>query len=729
MTVWGPVPEDDAVFATARVLVVDDEPANVALLSQILRRAGCAEVTGVTDPRDAVRTYEEMRPDAVLLDLGMPYVDGYALLEALEDARRSFVPLIVLTADASPRSRNRALAAGATDFLLKPFDAAEVLLRLRNLLTLRGLHLQAAEHGEALQRLVTERTRDLDEERRFLAALVECLDVGIVACDAKGDIRLANAAVGTLDVDPSLLAPAAVAHPARAVYLADGTTLLRPDDEPLRVAYSGGHVSGQELVVATGASQHVVVANARRITDAEGESLGAVLALHDITGRRRVEEELRHRALHDTLTGLPNRALFGDRLELALSRQRREDRSAAVLLVDVDKFNFVNESFGYGAGDDVLVEIANRLEAALRPGDTLARFGGDEFVVLCEGIVAEQEVAALAQRIGAALDEPVLAGEHVVPLEASVGVTMIRDGARNTAEVLRDVEAATRKAKQRGGARYEVFADELQIEVMQRVDIEPALRAGIARDELEVFYQPEVRLVDGRLCGVEALVRWRRPGVGLVLPNQFIPVAEMSGLILEIGEWVLAHACAQLETWARLNPMEAEFTVAVNLSARQISVPGAIDRVLEILDSSDVDPSRLCLEITETALLEDVAATVTGLERLRAHGVLIAVDDFGTGYSSLTLLRRLPVDMLKVDRSFVDGMSHDPEDAAIVSAVLGLARSLNLRTVAEGVENSDQLDALRHLGCDLAQGYLFSRPVPPSELTIDLTRRWPVAAT
>jgi diguanylate cyclase (GGDEF)-like protein len=705
------------------VLVVDDEPANVALLRQILRRAGCGTVTGVTDPREALEAYDAARPDAVLLDLSMPHVDGYTLLGRLEEARRSFVPVVVLTADASSESRTRALEAGATDFLLKPFDGQEVVLRLRNLLELRALHLQVARYGEDMALLVAERTRDLDEERRFLRALVACVDVGIVACDAKGDLRLANGSVEALRLDPALLGPRPP-RPHDGLYLPDGSTPLRPEDEPLRLAFAGQEVTGQELVVAREGERHVVLANARRITDGNEEVLGAVLALHDITERRRVEQEIRHRALHDTLTGLPNRVLFHDRVEHALSRRPREGRPVGVLLVTLDRFTFVNDSVGYRAGDQVLGEVATRLGAVARPGDTLARFGGDEFALLCEGLGSERHLTDVAARVKDVLAQPFDVVGESLPLEASVGVVVVRDDSRGAAEVLRDVEAAARRARQRGGGRHEVVAEELRVALQQRVDVEPALRAGLARGELEVWYQPEVRIADGMLVGVEALARWDRPGSGMVPPSTFIQVAEMSGLIVELGEWVLADACRQLDTWMR-GAADAEFTVAVNLSARQLTAPGAVERLSAILDASPADPTRLCLEITETALLEDAEATLAAVDRLHRHGVRVAVDDFGTGYSSLTLLRQLPVDVVKVDRSFVAGMTDDAEDAAIVGAVIGLARSLDLATVAEGVESAAQLAALQHLGCDVAQGYWFSRPVPARELTIDLTQRWP----
>jgi diguanylate cyclase (GGDEF)-like protein/PAS domain S-box-containing protein len=452
-------------------------------------------------------------------------------------------------------------------------------------------------------------------------------------------------------------------------------------------------------------------------------SLVATVAsqLGTVIERKRAQERLAHQALHDPLTALPNRALFLDRLALALARLRRRRSSLVVLFADVDRFKLVNDSLGHDAGDRLLVTLSRRLREVLRPGDTLARFGGDEFAVLCED-VPEDDVVGIAERMMEALAEPLTTGGREVFASVSVGIAVTQDPDQRPEALLRDADAAMYLAKDRGRARFELFDEAMRDESTERLLLENALRRAPERGELRALYQPIVRLTDGSMVAAEALVRWDHPERGLLEASQFVPLAEETGIIVPVGAWMLDEACRQAASWSGDGDAAA---VSVNLSARQLSRPDLVDVVDRALRESGLNPDRLWLEITESVLMEDPDAAVNALERLRALGVHLSVDDFGTGYSSLAYLRRFPVDALKVDRSFVAGLGRDPEDSAIVEAVVSMAHSLGLSVIAEGVETDGQLARLRDLGCELAQGFYFAAPVPSSALDrLTARARW-----
>ncbi len=449
----------------------------------------------------------------------------------------------------------------------------------------------------------------------------------------------------------------------------------------------------------------------------------------DVTDRHRTEELLVHQALHDPLTGLPNRLLFVDRLAQALRRARRQDAVLAVLFIDLDRFKLVNDTHGHAAGDIVLMAMTKRLQHVLRPGDTVARLGGDEFTVLCEDLESAEAILPIAERALAALDAPVLLDDgHQAVVTASIGVAVVGSDATTAEDLLADADWAMYKAKERGRNRLEIFNQTMRADAVTRVEQVSDLRRAVEEGELVVHYQPELRLGDESMAGVEALVRWQHPALGLLGPDQFIGLAEDTGLVVALGAEVLRTACREVASW-RPGSGPGAAHVAVNLSARQLVEPGVIDTVWEVLKETGMEPSRLCLEITESVLMEDVASSIEALLGLKALGVRLAIDDFGTGYSSLSYLRRFPVDIVKIDRSFVAGLGVDPAAEAIVAAVVNLAHALGLVVVGEGVETEQQLVMLRALGCDRAQGFLWSRPLPaeqvrqwrPAEATVEST--------
>jgi diguanylate cyclase (GGDEF)-like protein/PAS domain S-box-containing protein len=432
--------------------------------------------------------------------------------------------------------------------------------------------------------------------------------------------------------------------------------------------------------------------------------------------RHRTEEEVRHAALHDALTGLPNRTLALDRLEGALARRRRDGRDVAVLLLDLDLFKLVNDSYGHGIGDDLLVTLAPRLQDAVRPADTVARLGGDEFLIVCEQLDGAHDAIQVGERVAQAVSQPIVlrSGEHFIT--ASIGIAMADSADCDTEALIRDADAAMYRSKERGRGRFELFDDRVRERVLTRLRTETELRRALERDELRVVFQPVVDLGDGSVVAVEALVRWQHPDRGLLDPIDFVPVAEDSGLIQPLGRWVLETACREGAALQRRFPRPQPLLLCVNTSAHQIADAAFPAEVAAIARRSGLAPGSLALEITESVLMEDAHAPVTVLGQLRDYGLRLMLDDFGTGYSSLGYLKRFPLDVVKVDRSFIAGLGHDEEDSAIVAAVISMAHTLGLTVVAEGVERGEQVDQLRRLGCDRVQGRLLARPLPAPEL-------------
>ena len=445
----------------------------------------------------------------------------------------------------------------------------------------------------------------------------------------------------------------------------------------------------------------------------DGPVANHVGTVSDVTERKALEEEFVHRALHDPLTGLPNRALLVERLEHALARLARDEGRVAVLFLDLDGFKVINDSLGHETGDRLLVEAARRLEGCVRPGDTAARLGGDEFVVLLENVADEGEAIRVAERVAEALRPSFVLDGREVYVTASIGIALSRAPGERPRDLLRNADAAMYRAKEHGKARYALFEEEMNARTLRRLALEGDLRRAVANPgkELVVHYQPKANLSTGKIVCVEALARWQHPERGLLSPEEFVPVAEETGLVVPLGRWVIGEACRRLAQWQGLFPAGPPLTVSANLSAKQFEHEGLPRDVALALEEAGLDPGRLILEITEGVAMADASSAAGVMRELKALGVKLSIDDFGTGYSSLSYLTRFPLDYLKIDRSFVAGLGEDHNDT-VASGIIGLAHAMGLKVVVEGIETEGQLELLREMGCDMGQGNLFSGALP-----------------
>ncbi|MFA7242283.1 MAG: EAL domain-containing protein [Sulfuricellaceae bacterium] len=447
-----------------------------------------------------------------------------------------------------------------------------------------------------------------------------------------------------------------------------------------------------------------------------------VAVFSDITSRKQAEEHLNYLVNHDALTGLPNRTLFLERLMLALAHAHRNDKMAGVMFFDLDRFKIINDTLGHASGDLLLQAVAQRVGAILREGDTVARLGGDEFTVIVEGVSSEKDIAHIAQKIIDAIAKPLdLCGQEVF-VTASVGISVYPNDGVDTQTLVKNADAAMYRAKDQGKNNYQFFKADMNARAFERLTLENSLRRALERSEFELYYQPQRDIATGQVVGAEALIRWRHPEMGLVLPDRFIPIAEETGMILPIGEWVMRTACAQNKAW-----QDAGFPlmhIAVNLSGRQFKQKNLVGVIKGILAETGLDAEYLELEITESVIMEQATETIATLGEMKALGLQLSIDDFGTGYSSLSYLKRFPIDTLKIDRSFVRDITTDEDDAAITTAVIALAHSLKLMVIAEGVETAEQLAFLSAHGCDEMQGYYFSRPLTAEAFGEKLANRW-----
>jgi diguanylate cyclase (GGDEF)-like protein/PAS domain S-box-containing protein len=689
-------PGDRSATAKPLVLVVADEPFMRRFFRTALEEAGCL-VEEACSGEEAIALLQQQRPDLVVLDLVMPGMDDFqtcAALRGLEEGKHT--PILVVTSLQDTAAIHQAIEAGATDFITKPVNGELLGCRARYLL----------RAGSALEDLARS-----EANLQVLRAAVESLPIGITIRDAQGRIIYTNPAeavmhgyeaIELLHQDVRVLAPKHLHCSTKLDKLERYAAWQR---ESINRRKDGAEFPVQLSSVA--------------VRNAQGDFLGIITACEDISERKKSEAQIHQLAFFDTLTGLSNRALFMDYLQKALAQADRSDSTVGLLFLDLDHFKDINDTQGHEFGDKLLQEVARRLSHCLRAADYLARLGGDEFVVMI-GAGGQEAASATALRIMETFRPPFDIEGRRIYASFSIGIALYPDDAPDLEGLLRSADTAMYQAKARGRQNFQFFSAKMSREIVEKVSLESALRLALERNDLYLVYQPQWDLLTGRHCGVEVLIRWCHPELGEISPMRVIQLAESSGQIFQLGEWVLRCACAQASAWAA-----AGFSVgrvAVNISGHQLRQPDFPALIESILAETKLDPASLELEITESVLLEYAGQTVAVLQALKKMGVQLTIDDFGTGYSSLSYLKHFPVDRLKIDRAFIAGMDHEPCDAAIVAAVIALARTLKIKVLAEGVETSAQLAFLQSQGCMEAQGFLLGVPMLAADLVRQLGR-------
>jgi diguanylate cyclase (GGDEF)-like protein/PAS domain S-box-containing protein len=683
---------------TLRILLVEDDEDDFVLTHGMLREHARAtfEVEWEQSYGPALATIREGRHDVYLVDYRLGERTGLELVrEAWE--RDPHAPVIVLTGQDDYEVDLQASELGVTDYLVKgTIDAPGLERAIR----------YAVRHHQAMV--------DLRRSEERYAVAVRATNDGIWDWDLTAQsMHFSERWRALLGYERDLASDRPEAW-FDLVHPDDVGRLRREIDHHL--AGSSPHFENEHRIRHVDGDWRWVLTRGLTTRDGSGAPVRITGSLSDITERRDAQERLIHDALHDSLTGLPNRTLFMDRLVHALSHLERDPAyGCALLYIDVDRFKLVNDSLSHAAGDRLLVELARRVGQTLRPGDTLARLGGDEFTILLDGIAAPAQALGIADRVGEAIAEPISYGGRRLSIAASIGIAHSLDGVVEPEDLIRNADIAMYDAKARGGGRCEVFDTSMHRRIVDRVSLETQLRQAIEQRALRTFFQPIIDLRTGALHGLEALARWPagEPGVS---PAEFIPVAEEAGLIGALGTQILNRACHTLGQWRRRGLVDADVTVSVNVSIRQIIDGNLIDHVCAALGDADLPATNLVLEITESTLIENPRLVSAVLGELLSLGVTVQLDDFGTGYSSLTVLHDFPGDTLKIDRSFVDTMIDRPQSRAIIRSIVGLAHNLGLSVVAEGIERPDQLRELTALQCEYGQGYHFARPLPPDEI-------------
>jgi len=696
------------------ILIVDDERINLKLIEGILR-GGDLNLVLVSSGEEALNVAKDHDFAVALLDVMMPGMDGFELAERLRESERtSRIPIIFITAiSKEQRHVFRGYGLGAVDYLFKPVEPEVLRSKVG---TFSELHRKRRRLEETTHRLEStiaaleaSRTALLDSEHRYRMVADYNYDwESWIDPDGK-----------QIYVSPSCERITGYS-PDR--FLDDDDffeRLVYPDDLLALNNYmqdtTSGEEGGLEFRIYHKDAKVRWVSMIKHSIDDDGQSLGIRTSIRDVTSRKRMEDQIRHSTLHDPLTGLPNRALFLDRMDRAIVRADGKNRLFGVLYLNLDRFQAINDHYGHVVGDKVLVKVGVRLQKMLEPGDTVARFGSDEFVVMFDQFNRKDDIRKVMQRMRKSFVQPLVVDGIEFPVSASFGLDTCRNGGTGRDELVRNAQLAMFKAKQGGRSKCVEYNSKLREGVINVVAVENELTRALSQNEFEAYYQPIVNLSDGGLYGFEALARWIHPKRGLVSPGEFIPVAEDTGLIVQLGTHILEEACTTLNEWRKQSKDAEQLTMAVNISARQFMEPKLVSEVETILKKTGLPPEMLKLEITETVVMNDAVESTGRLNSLKSLGIKLAIDDFGTGYSSMSYLQKFPMDQLKVDLSFVRRMEEAPENIEIVRAIVNMAHSLRLRVVAEGIETERQRDLLYSLQCDYGQGYLYSKPVPKAE--------------
>jgi diguanylate cyclase (GGDEF)-like protein/PAS domain S-box-containing protein len=704
VTIGEVVPRRHAAELGHTILIVDDEPQNRKLLEALLRPEGYVTRTA-NNGDEALAAVRLHFPDLILLDVMMPGMDGYEVAKILKtDPTTLHIPIIMVTAGTDPGALLDGLNAGAEEFLTKPVNRAELWLRVRNLLRLKELRDLVEHQNKFLEEEVMARTAKL---QRFRTAM-----------DATGDGIFLVDGLANRFVEVNATATKMLGY-SRQDFLGLGSVPLEAatqiELERLRDAILGGPSSemSTQSRIRRKDGWHLPV-EIHRHTQVSGGDAITVGVIRDVTEREEAHLRLYQMAHHDPLTGLPNRTLFYETLGKTLAQAKKKDWGVVVLYIDLDHFKTVNDTHGHAMGDVLLTQVGNRLLESVRLRDTVGRLGGDEFAVILILEDRRRGSTVIARKIREALAAPFTLGSYEVAVTASIGITSYPEDASEPELLIKYADTAMYQAKQKGRDTYCSFTPQMNVELLKQLSLEAALRKAIENEQFVIHYQPKVEMLTGRITGVEALLRWQRPGHGLVPPLYFISVLEESGLIIEAGNWVISTVCQQIKEWSgsSVGPRQ----VSVNVSGRQFVEHDLDADVSRALAESGIDPSLLELELTESSLMQNTEATIASLLALKSRGVELSIDDFGTGYSSLAYLQRFPIDKVKIDIAFVRDITGEFTQSTIAQTIIQMAHSLNLKSIAEGVETPAQQEYLRHHGCDEMQGYVFSRPLPLDEI-------------
>ena len=688
----------------ATLLIVDDETHVRKLLQILLQNQGYQTQTA-SSGEEALAMIAQQPPDLILLDIMMPGMDGYEVARHLKtDKATSNIPIIMLSALGEHSARISGLEAGAEDFLSKPVESAELWLRVRNLLRLKAFGDYLKSHSLMLEEQLQQRTIDLERFRSAMDAsgdaifLVNRSSMQLIEFNRRACQVLGYTPEELLRMTPADLSDQTIEE-LKGLYdqIIAGTGPIEPAESRIRCK------DGSFLEVEV-----------HRQAYKTGDDWIIVGIARDITQRKENDQRMLQMAHYDTLTGLPNRNLFFTTLEMGLTQAALSDWQLAVVTVDLDDFNNVNETWGHLLGDQMLAELAQRLTGCLNVSDTLGRLHGDEFALILMLRQGQADPLQTVERIREVLRLPFQLDGQDTSMTASIGISLYPNDAADAQSLIKQANTARHRAKKIGRDTYRFYTAQMNVEASARQEMENALREAVQQQAFELFYQPKIGLEDGAVCGLEALLRWPRPGQANVSPAVFVPILESMGLITEVGNWVITQVCQKMAEWQRAG--QGPLQVAVNVSGQQIIEGDLIASIRQALIDNQIEPRWLEIELTESSLMENTAHTIASLQTLKQLGVKVSIDDFGTGYSSLAYLRRFPIDKLKIDIAFIREVTSNPQDAAIARTIIELAHSLDLQVIAEGVETPEQLAFLTENGCDQVQGYLFSRPLPVPEL-------------